>query len=132
MATTELGTVTWHKAKEFDDVKSEAERTGKPIFMLFQEIPGCSTCTSFGKNILSNDKIVKSIENDFIPIVVQNNKLIGSNHKLLKKYKEPSWNNPVVRFLDSNGKDIIDRKGGVYGASEMATRMQEALKKHNK
>ena len=32
----------------------------------------------------------------------------------LKKYREPSWNFPVVRFLDEKGHDLIPRKDKVY------------------
>eukprot|EP00466_Bigelowiella_natans_P008672 jgi/Bigna1/65128/fgenesh1_kg.98_\ len=51
----------------------------------------------------------------------------GADRRILNKYGEPTWNNPVVRFVDSNGKDIIPRKGGVYGANGISQRMKDAL-----
>jgi len=36
----ELGTVHWKTAAEFKDALKESKESGKPIFLLFQEIPG--------------------------------------------------------------------------------------------
>ena len=70
--------------------------------------------------------MVEAIEDSFVPVLVYNNK--SSDSDLLKKFGEPSWNNPVVRFLNSNEKDVIARKSGVYSVGPMATRMVAALK----
>ena len=47
--------------------------------------------------------MVEAIEDAFVPVVVFNNKG-GKDAQLLKRFNEPSWNNPVVRFLDGSGK----------------------------
>lgn len=60
------------------------------------------------------------------------NNVGGKEAELLKKYKEPSWNNPVVRFVDGTGSDIIPRQGGVYSRQEISTRMATVLAKTQK
>ena len=71
--------------------------------------------------------MVSLIETYFIPVYIQNN-TGGKDKTILDRYGEPAWNNPVVRFVNSSGGDIISRKGGVYSASGISKRMAEALK----
>ena len=71
--------------------------------------------------------MVEAIEDLFVPLLVYNNR--EEDASLLKMFGEPSWNNPVVRFLDENGKDIISRKDGVWKTGPLAVRMAESLKK---
>jgi len=77
--------------------------------------------------VLSHALLVEAIESLFDPIVIYNNKK-GEDAEILKRYKEPAWNNPAVRFLDREGKDLIPRKGGVYSVSGIARRMARALR----
>ena len=74
---------------------------------------------------------MKSIENDFIPLLVRNNKG-GAEAQLLKKYNEPSWNYPVVRFVNGQGKDLIPRKDQLFKVNQITSRMKEALAKANR
>jgi hypothetical protein len=68
---------------------------------------------------------------EFIAVSVFNN-VAGQDADVLKRFDEPAWNNPVVRFLDANEKDIIPRKDGVYATPELLSRMTAALKKANR
>ena len=70
--------------------------------------------------------MVEAIEDLFVPVLIYNNK--SSDAALLKKFNEPSWNNPVVRFLSSDENDLVDRQSGVWTVGPMATRMVAALK----
>ena len=70
--------------------------------------------------------MVEAIEDLFVPVLVYNNK--SSDSAILKKFGEPSWNNPIVRFLDSNGQDVIKRQNRVWTVNPMAARMVAALK----
>lgn len=74
---------------------------------------------------------VEAIETLFIPLVIHNNK-DGKDKEILDKYNEPAWNNPVVRFVDSDGNDIIKREDGLYQSLQILLRMKEVLKKVNK
>ena len=120
----ELGQVHW--SRDFVASTKRAKKQGKPLFVLFQEVPGCSTCVGFGNEVLSDPKLVAQIESDFVPVAVYNN-LGGKDAALLKRFGEPSWNNPVVRFLDSEGNDLIPRKSGVWARKAIASRMSAAL-----
>ena len=126
----EVGTVRWHR--DFDAALAASGRSQKPVFVLFQEVPGCAGCQSFGKKVLSNPLLVEAIESEFIPVVVYNNRSDGKDQELLKRYNEPAWNYQVVRFLDGNGTDIIPRKDRVWSTPALATRMAAALRKANR
>ena len=58
--------------------------------------------------------------------MIYNNKG-GKDATLLKKYREPSWNYPVVRFLNGNGQDLIPRKDKIYSVKGIRARMEQAL-----
>lgn len=62
----------------------------------------------------------------FVPIAIFNN-LTGKDAEVLRQFKEPAWNNPVVRFVDADGKDLIPRKDGVYSKDGLLNRMTRAL-----
>ena len=125
----ELGDVHWYR--NFSTGKSIANESGKPMFVLFQEIPGCKTCQDYGNQPLSHPLVVEAIEDLFVPVAVFNNKE-GEDARILKRFSEKSWNNPVVRYLDNNENDIIDRRDGIWGISGTVQRMVGALKSSGK
>ncbi len=125
----ELGSVTWER--DFDKALQRAATTKRPVFLLFQEIPGCDTCTGFGKNVLSHPLLKEAIQNEFVPIVVRNN-VTGTEQRIRERYQEPSWNNPVVRFVDEKGVDILPRKDRIWDAHGIASRMLETLRAKSK
>jgi hypothetical protein len=122
----ELGTVRWQR--DFDAGLAAAAQARKPVFLLFQEIPGCGTCTGFGKDVLGHALLVPAIEQCFVPVVVRNN-VDGKEAAVRERFAEPAWNNPVVRFVDANGDDLLPRKDGVWDVHGIATRMVDALQK---
>ena len=77
--------------------------------------------------MLSNPQLVRLIESEFVPLLVHNNRP-GRDAELLKRFKEPAWNYQVVRFLDSEGEDIIPRKDRVWTRQALAARMAAALR----
>ena len=123
----ELGAISWYR--DYSDAMIVSEKTGKPVMILFQEVPGCSTCQKYGKNVLSNPLLVDIIENEYIPLAIYNNKG-GEDAKVLKKYNEPTWNNPVVRVVNSDGKDIITRLAGNYSVDGLASYIRTSLTVH--
>lgn len=120
----ELGQVHW--LRDYDEALTRSEEKNLPVFMFFQEVPGCHTCSTFGNEVMSHPLIVEAIETHFIPLVVYNNKG-GSDARVLKKYNEPTWNNPVVRIVNSNGTDIVKRHSGAYEPSAVVITIQNAL-----
>lgn len=68
----ELGKVAWYR--DFDQALAQSSKEDKPVFILFQEVPGCLTCRNYGKGVLSHSVIVETIEEYFIPLAIFNNK----------------------------------------------------------
>lgn len=124
----ELGKVSWYR--DYDDAVSLSLKSQKPILILFQEVPGCATCRNYGKDVLSHPLMVEAIENLFVPLAIFNNKG-GKDKKILDKFNEPSWNNPVVRIIDPLGKDIVKRVGSDYTALGLYSAMTYALRSSN-
>ncbi|MDX1389383.1 MAG: VPGUxxT family thioredoxin-like (seleno)protein, type 2, partial [Acidobacteriota bacterium] len=120
----EVGTVAW--GRDFEAAVRDSERTGKPVFAFFQEVPGCAGCRKFGSEVMSDSTLTQAIENEFIPVLIYNNRP-GKDADLLRRYGEPAWNYQVIRFLDENGRDLIPRKDRVWTLAALSTRMIEAL-----
>ncbi len=125
----ELGKVSWYR--DFDQALALSRKQNKPVFVLFQEVPGCLTCRNYGKGVLSNTVIVDVIEQNFIPLAIYNNKG-GKDRTVLKRYGEPSWNNPVVRIIDAEGENLIRRIAGDYSKSRVAQEVLGVLEKQQK
>lgn len=77
---------------------------------------------------MTNPAIIQAIENSFVPLLIHNN-TNGADALILKKYNEPSWNYQVIRFLNSDGKDIIPRKDKIKTTKALASRMILTLEK---
>jgi hypothetical protein len=122
----ELGKVTW--LRDYDEALQKSSATGKPVLLFFQEIPGCSTCVNYGRDVLSHPLMVEAIENEFIPLAIFNNRP-GKDAGILKQYNEPSWNNPVTYFVDAKGIDIIPKLANSYHPLSMYRKMVEVIQK---
>ena len=120
----EVGTVSW--GRELTEALTASEASGKPVFALFQEVPGCAGCKQFGADVLSNRVIVDAIEEAFEPLLIHNN-TGGRDAEVLAAFGEPAWNFQVVRFLDSTGADLLPRKDRVWETGPLAMRMVAAL-----
>ncbi len=115
----ELGNVHWYRS--YDKAIKSAKAQNKPVFILFQEVPGCATCKNYGNNLLTHPHIVETIETYFIPLVIYNNKG-GDDADILRKFNEPSWNNPVARIIDPDAEsDIVKRLNGRYDMESLVS-----------
>lgn len=110
----ELGDVNW--LRDYDEALAQSSELDKPILILFQEVPGCATCRNYGDKVLSDPLLVDVIEHYFVPLAIFNNKG-GADKKILDKYNEPTWNNPVVRIVDKEGENLIKRINGNYSTA---------------
>lgn len=120
----EVGIVDW--GRDLDEAKGLSNDTGKPVFALFQEVPGCAGCKQFGRDVLSDPAIVGAIEEVFVPLLIHNN-TPGRDAEVLEAFGEPAWNYQVVRFLDAEGNDIIPRRDRVWESGPLADRMIQTL-----
>lgn len=122
----EAGKAEW--GRDLDAALASSKATGRPVFALFQEIPGCAGCKQFGREVMSDPLLVEAIESEFTPLLIHNNKP-GVDAQVLQRFGEPAWNFQVVRFLDADGKDIIPRKDQVWDTGGIAERMIATLTK---
>lgn len=125
----ELGKVQWYR--NYAEASQEARKQNKAILILFQEVPGCATCRNYGHDVLTHPLMVEAIEHEFIPLAIFNNKG-GEDARILKTYGEPSWNNPVVRIVDQDGKNLVKRVAGNYSALGLYQAMEKALHQQGK
>ena len=121
----EIGHVNW--GRDFAQAQRLSREHSKPILILFQEVPGCIGCQDFGRQVLTHPLLVEAIEEEFIPVVVFNNRSSGQDAEMLRRYNEPSWNYQVIRFVDATGADIIPRRDRIWTIAGVASRMAAAL-----
>ncbi|MEM6912227.1 MAG: thioredoxin family protein [Verrucomicrobiota bacterium] len=121
----ELGQVAW--LRNYEEALRQSRETGKPICLLFQEVPGYQGCVQYGRETLSHPLIVQALEEAFVPVAIFNNQP-GYDRKILEQFGEPAWNYQVMRFLNEQGKDLIPRKDQVWTPRATAERMIQALK----
>jgi hypothetical protein len=76
--------------------------------------------------VLSHPLLVEAIQGGFVPVAIHNNAK-GRDAEILRRYAEPAWNNPVVRLVGADGKDLVARRDGVYTVAGIAARMVTAL-----
>jgi hypothetical protein len=120
----ELGKVTW--LRDLDKAKTASQLQQKPILILFQEVPGCQTCRNYGSQVLSHPLIVEAIETYFIPLCILNNKK-GRDAEVLKLFSEPSWNNPVVRIVDTQLNPVVERLHNNYSSYGLVSKLNASL-----
>ncbi len=120
----ELGAVHWLRSYEVANAMASEQR--KPVFILFQEVPGCATCRNYGNQVLQHPLIVEAIDSLFVPLAIYNNHP-GDDAKVLKSFGEPAWNNPVVRIVDTKSQDITPRLSGNYSKLGIVETMITAL-----
>jgi hypothetical protein len=120
----EIGKVKW--LRDLDMAKMESKKSGKAILVLFQEIPGCSTCKNYGSQVLSHPLIVEAIETYFIPLCIHNNKN-GKDKEALVIFSEPAWNNPVIRIVNSDLKPVVERLNANYSEYGLVSKINSGL-----
>ncbi len=74
--------------------------------------------------------MVEAIEDLFVPVLIYNNK--PEDESILKSFEEPAWNNPVVRFLNCDGQDVIERHDGIWVTPALAQRLVVSLESSNR
>jgi len=70
--------------------------------------------------------IVEAAEDEFVPACVYNN-VEGEDARVLASFDEATWNNPVVRIIDTQEHDIVPRNGADWTVSGVSGAMVAAL-----
>ena len=68
-----------------------------------------------------------AIEELFVPLCIYNNKP-GKDAKVLARFKEASWNNPVTRIIGSDGKDRTGVNRSGWSVAAVAHQIIAAVK----
>lgn len=126
----EYGRVDW--LRNYDQAVAQAKESGKPILILFDEVPGCGNCKRYGMGPLSNPLIVDAAQQCFVPLAIRNNSKGDHDAKILKQFKMRSWDNPQVRIVDVEGKDVVPYKRNDWTDEGLILRMVAALEKTKK
>lgn len=121
----ELGLVRF--VRDYDEGLARAKAEGKPVFLQFQEIPGCMTCTNYAQNVLSHPLLVEAAETLFVPVALRNNSSGDRDDEVRKQMEEPAWNNPVLRLVNAEGEDLLPRLDRTWTVGGIATGMVRAL-----
>lgn len=121
----EVGHVNW--SRDYQKGLRRSRQSGIPMLLLFQEVPGCIGCQDFGRQVLTHPLLVEAIEDEFVPVLIFNNRSSGMDRQLLDQYVEPSWNYQVIRFVNGDEQDIIPRRDRVWDIGSVAARMVRTL-----
>ena len=124
-APEELGRVAW--LRSMPAAVARAKASGKPIALLFDEVPGCATVKGFGRAVLSHPLVVEALETEFVPLAVYNNTRGDADRALLEAFGEPAWNNPVVRVITPERAPLAPRFAGPYDVPSFARTLTRAL-----
>jgi hypothetical protein len=122
----EHGRVRWRT--NYDDARREAAKRGLPLLVLFNEVPGCSTVRGYANRVLTHPLIVEAVETLFVPVLVRNN-VGGREREVLEQWREPTWNNPVMRILDADERMLAPRLSGDTSPRGTVSTMTTALSK---
>lgn len=125
----EYGKIAW--LRNYDDAVARARKEDKPLMILFDEVPGCGGCKRYGKGTLSNPVVIDAARS-FVTLAIRNNAKGGHDVKILKKFKQPAWANPEVRFVDANGEDLVPRAKHDWTTPGLLKRMAAALEAQEK
>ncbi|MFN0059345.1 MAG: hypothetical protein ACKVX7_12895 [Planctomycetota bacterium] len=58
---------------------------------------------------MSHPLVVDAAEREFVPACIYNNTTGDADAALRERFKEPAWNNPVVRITDAQSELIVPR-----------------------
>lgn len=125
----ELGQVRF--GRDLGEALAAAKKLDRPVLILFDEVPGCATCQGFGEAVLSHPLVVEAAETLFVPVAIYNN-LKGKDAEALEAFGEPSWNNPVVRIVAADRRELAPRVDGDYTPAGLARAMVTALQASEK
>lgn len=121
----ELGDVQW--LRDYAQARALARQTGKPILVMFTEVPGCSTVNGFANEVLKHPVIVDAAKL-VVPVAIYNN-VSGADRQVLERWREPAWNNPMLRFIDADERELSSRMEWSEGVAGLARHLAESLEK---
>lgn len=86
----------------------------------------------YGSRVLSHPLLVDAAHTLFVPVAVKNNTKDDADAATRVAFKEPAWNNPVVRILDAEKQDLIERIHDDWTLAALTNGMVRALEKEKR
>ncbi|MGE3175591.1 MAG: hypothetical protein AB7O97_23405 [Planctomycetota bacterium] len=77
--------------------------------------------------MLSHPLLVEAAETLFVPVAVRNNSTGDGDARVRERFDEPAWNNPVVRVLDADDRDLVEPVRRDWTEAGLADAMVRAL-----
>lgn len=77
--------------------------------------------------MLSHPTIVEIAETSFVPLSIYNNTEGDHDAAVRIAFDEPAWNNPVVRFVDHEHRDLVPPITSDWSLEALARGMASAL-----
>ena len=65
----------------------------------------------------------------FTPVAIYNNTKGDEDAKTRQAFEEPAWNNPVVRIVDADRKDVVPRHAKDWSLAGLLGAMKAAREK---
>ncbi len=81
---------------------------------------------------MSHPLIVDAAESLFVPACVYNNTKGDADERVLKSFGERAWNNPVVRIMEHDRTELVDKVANRWTVGALADGMVRALSKAEK
>jgi len=75
---------------------------------------------------------VDAAEHAFVPLCIYNNTRGDHDEKTRKRFKERAWNNPVVRIIDAERRDVVPRLHSDWSLAALAATMVRALEERKR
>lgn len=79
--------------------------------------------------MLSHPLIVEAAETLFVPVAIRNNTEGDAEAEVRAAFREPAWNNPVVRLLGDDDKDLVPRLADEWSLAQLVDGMVQARRK---
>ena len=83
----------------------------------------------YGRTLMSHPLIIEAVETHFVPLCIYNTARGGSDLETLRRFKERGWNYPVVRIIDRNEKELVQRIPDYRSGGKLLDGMVKALEK---
>lgn len=77
--------------------------------------------------MLSHPLLKEAAETLFVPLAIKNNTKDDADAKVLARFGEKAWNNPVVRFIDAKAKPLAPKLDRDWTVRALANGMVTAL-----
>lgn len=124
-----LGSIRWET--DFRVSKQRSFLEHKPLLILFTGFQDEEQAAEYGRTVLHNPLIKEAIEENFIPLAINNQDQTDS-HNVMNFFHEPHHNLPVIRVYDPASKVPSERLSGDYSGAGLAMTMVVGLTKQGK